>query len=49
MKGCRMKSDLHNVHPELVNMVLVDEEEEMVHGQEQELQVPVPDDNGYLW
>ncbi|KAH4232137.1 hypothetical protein HBI06_075850 [Parastagonospora nodorum] len=49
MKGCRMKSDLHNVHPELANMVLVDEEDEMVHGQEQEMPVSVPDDDGYLW
>jgi len=49
MKGCRMKSDLHNVHPELANMVLVDEVEEMEHGQEQGMPEPVPDDDGYLW
>jgi hypothetical protein len=30
-------------------MVLVDEEEERVHGQEQEMPVSVPDDDGYLW
>jgi hypothetical protein len=50
-KGCRMKTDLHNVDPELANVVPADEEEELVHGEARDMgmPVPIPDDNGYLW
>jgi hypothetical protein len=46
-----MKTDLHNVDPELANVVPADEEEELVHGEARDMgmPVPIPDDNGYLW
>tara|TARA_R110002003_G_scaffold878_13_gene21773 strand:+ start:17959 stop:18453 length:495 start_codon:yes stop_codon:yes gene_type:complete len=47
MKGCRMKLDLHSVDPKMANMVLADDEEELVHGDVEGLQMP--DENEYLW
>ncbi|KAH7068645.1 hypothetical protein FB567DRAFT_482944 [Paraphoma chrysanthemicola] len=47
MKGCRMKADLHNVDPKMVNMVPAEDEEELVHYEPAGVQMP--NENGYLW
>lgn len=47
MKGCRMKADLHNVDPKMANIVPADDEEGLVHGDVEALQMP--NENEYLW